>query len=223
MEIKKLLFENRDDKYLEFNSSLIPTVEKDRFVGVRTPVLRKIAKNIFKSGEYGDYLSNLPHDYYEENNIHAYIIEQIKDYDECIERLDEFLPFVDNWATCDSMTPKVFAKNKKKLLEKIDEWLKSEHTYTVRYAIRMLMCFYLDEDFDEKNLEKVSSVKSDEYYIKMMVAWFFATVLAKQYDDAVKYIENHVLDDDVHKMTIQKAVDSYRITDEQKAYLKTFR
>lgn len=223
MDVEKMLFENRDEKYRDFNSSLIPTVDREKFVGVRTPVLRKIAKDVFKSGEYEDFLNCLPHKYYEENNLHAFIIEQIKDFDECIGRLEVFLPYVDNWATCDSMTPKVFAKHKTELLEKIEVWLKSDQTYTVRYAIRMLMCFFLDEDFDEKYLKTVSSIKSDEYYIKMMVAWYFATALAKQYGSAVKYIENCSLDDDVHKMTIQKAVDSFRVTDDQKAYIKMFR
>ena len=223
MDVEKMLFENRDEKYRDFNSSLIPTVDREKFVGVRTPVLRKIAKDVFKSGEYEDFLNCLPHKYYEENNLHAFIIEQIKDFDECIGRLEEFLPYVDNWATCDSMTPKVFAKHKTELLEKIEVWLKSDQTYTVRYAVRMLMCFFLDGDFEVKYLEKVSSIKSDEYYIKMMVAWYFATALAKQYDSAVKYIENDSLDNDVRKMTIQKAVDSFRVTDDQKAYIKMFR
>lgn len=223
MDIEKTLFQNSDEKYKKFNSSLIPTVDREKFIGVRTPVLRKMAKEIYRSDLRNEFLDSLPHKYYEENNLHAYVIEQIKDFDECIGRLEEFLPYVDNWATCDSMTPKVFAKHKTELLEKIEVWLKSRHTYTVRYAIRMLMCFFLDEDFDEKYLEKVSLIRSDEYYIKMMVAWYFATALAKQYDSAVKYIENHTLDDDVHKMTIQKAVDSFRVTDDQKAYVKTMR
>ena len=223
MNIEKLLFEKRDEKYREFNSKLIPSVLKENVIGVRTPVLRQIAKDVFRSGDYEAFLNSLPHKYFEENNLHAFIIEQIKDFDECVGRLEKFLPYVDNWATCDSMTPKVFARHKKELLERIDIWLKSEHTYTVRFGIKMLMNYFLDEDFDEKYLETVSKIRSDEYYINMMSAWYFATALAKQYDNAIKYIENRVLDKDVHKMTIQKAVDSFRIRDERKAYVKMFR
>ena len=223
VDTKKLLFENQDKKYREFNSKLIPSVPKENVIGVRTPVIRQLAKEVFRSGDYEDFLNCLPHKYFEENNLHAFIVEQIKDFDECIKRVDEFLPYVDNWATCDCMNPKAFKKHKDELLEKIYKWLDSEKTYTVRFGIKMLMSYFLDDDFDEKYLQIVSRIKSDEYYIKMMIAWYFATALAKQYDNTLPYIENRFLDKDVHKMTIQKAVDSYRITPERKEHLKTLR
>lgn len=221
--VQARLFEMQDLKYRDFHSKLMPTVDKEKIIGVRTPELRKFAKELSKKEEAKDFLKILPHKYYEEDNLHAFLIEQIKDFDECVSALDNFLLYVDNWATCDMMTPKVFKKNTDKLLPKINEWLISDYTYEVRFAIGMLMKFYLDENFDEKYLKLVAGVKSDEYYINMMIAWYFATALAKQWDKALPYIENRILDKWTHNKAIQKAVESYRITEEQKEYLKTLK
>ena len=196
----------------------MPNIEKERIIGVRVPQLRALAKKI--KGNTGDFLEKLPHKYYEENNLHAFLLSEIADFDECIKKLNAFLPYVDNWATCDGMKPKCFKKNKEKLLLEIGKWLKSKHEYTVRFGILMLMTHFLDEDFDEKHLEAVSKIKSDKYYINMMIAWYFATALAKQWESAVKYIENDSLSDWVRKKTVQKARESYRITEKQKEYLK---
>ncbi len=219
-KVQARLFEMQDLQYKNFHSKLMPTVNPDKIIGVRIPELRKYAKDFAKSPEAGEFLKILPHRYYEEDNLHAFVVEQIKDYDETVNELDRFLPFVDNWATCDMMTPKVFAKNKDRLIGKIDFWLTSEHTYTVRFAVNMLMKFYLDDDFKEEYLCKVAAIQSDEYYVNMVRAWYFATALAKQWEFAIKIIEENRLDEWTHNKTIQKSVESYRITNEQKEYLK---
>lgn len=218
--VQARLFELQDFSYRDFHSKLMPTVPKEKIIGVRVPQLRKLAKEFGKTEDAKEFLKILPHKYYEEDNLHAFLIEQIKDFDECIFALDDFLLYVDNWATCDMMSPKVFKNNTEKLLPKIEEWLISDYTYQVRFAIGMLMKFYLDESFDERYLQLVASVKSDEYYINMMIAWYFATALAKQWEKTVPFIENKVLDKWTHNKAIQKAVESYRITKEQKEYLK---
>ena len=218
------LFELQDLKYRDFNSKLIPTVEPDRVIGVRTPDIRALAKELNGSVEAEDFLKKLPHFYYEENNLHAFLLEKIKDYSQLIKRLDSFLPYVDNWATCDSMKPPIFKKNKDKLIVDIMRWLKSGDTYTVRYALNMLMTHFLDgEDFKEEYLSLAAGVKSDEYYINMMIAWYFATALAKQRDCAMKYITGYRLSAWVHNKTIQKSVESFRISNEDKDFLKTLR
>lgn len=215
------LFELQDLKYRDFNSKLIPTVEPDRVIGVRTPDIRALAKEFNGTDEAEKFLKQLPHFYYEENNLHAFLLEKVKEYSQLIKRLDAFLPYVDNWATCDSMKPPVFKKNKDKLIVDIKRWLKSGDTYTVRYALNMLMTHFLDgADFKEEYLELAAGVKSDEYYINMMIAWYFATALAKQYDAALPYIQNRRLSVWVHNQTIKKSVESRRITDSQKSYLK---
>lgn len=209
-----------EEKYKEFTAKLIPTVEKNRVIGIRTPILRKFAKNL---EGYEDFLLALPHKYYEENNLHAFLIEKETDFDECINKLESFLPFVDNWATCDGLKPKVLKKEPAKLLKHIKVWLKSKDVYTVRFAINLLMSYYLDEKFEQGYLKLVADVKSKEYYINMMRAWYFATALAKQYDSAVLYLENNSLDKWTHNKTIQKAVESFRITNEKKECLKSLR
>lgn len=214
------LFELQDPEYRDFHARLMPTVDKDRIIGVRTPALRKFAKEFGRSEDAGEFLKTLPHDYYEENNLHGFLIEDIKDYEQCIHALDIFLPYVDNWATCDMMAPKIFKKHLPELEDKIEEWMASEHTYTIRFGIGMLMRFYLDEAFQTEYLTKAASVESEEYYVKMMVAWYFATALAKQYEAALPFIEERRLEKWTHNKAIQKAVESYRITDEQKKYLK---
>lgn len=222
-EIRQRLFEMQDITYKEFHSKLIPTVEADAVIGVRTPALRKFAKEFAKDPEVEAFLRDLPHQYYEENNLHAFVLETIKDYERCVWEVEKFLPYVDNWATCDMMSPKVFKKNLPKLLEKCKEWINSDETYVVRYGVEMLMTHFLDEEFKEEYLEWVAGICSEEYYIKMMVAWYFATALAKQYETTVKFLEKHRLEMWTHNKAIQKAVESYRITGEQKAYLKTLK
>lgn len=219
-DIRFTLLSMGESEYRDFSSKLMPTVEKSRVIGIRTPILRKYAKSL---ENYENFLSDLPHKYFEEDNLHAFLIEREKDFDTCIKRLDAFLPYVDNWATCDSMKPKVLKKEPKKLLIHIKKWILSSDVYAVRYAINLLMSFYLDENFDKSYLELVAQIKSDEYYVNMMRAWYFATALAKQYDVTLPYLKKRVLDTWTHNKTIQKAVESFRITKEQKDLLKTLR
>ena len=221
-EIIKRLNALQDTKYRDFQSKLIPDT-KAEFIGVRTPELRKLAKELIKEGKTDSFLSVLPHKYFDENQLHAFIISGIKDFNMCVKEVERFLPYVDNWATCDQMSPKVFKKEKKALLPYINKWLKSGKTYTVRFGMGMLMQHFLGEDFAVEYAENVACVKSDEYYIKMMQAWYFATALAKNYDEVLPFIENKTLEKWTHNKTIQKAIESYRITDEQKAYLKTLK
>lgn len=218
--MKNELFKLQDLEYKKFHSKLMPTINPDTIIGVRTPDLRKFAKGL---KDYDDFLKDLPHQYYEENNLHGFLISQIKEYDRCIEELNKFLPYVDNWATCDGLKPKCFKKNTDKLLSEIEKWIKSNHTYIVRFAIEMLMTHFLDDEFDERYLEMVANVKSDEYYINMMIAWFFATALAKQYEYAIIYVEKNILPVWVHNKTIQKAIESYRISDDKKRFLRTLK
>lgn len=221
--MKEELLKLQDKKYKELQAKIIPNVEANTIIGVRTPELRNLAKKMIKENNYKTFLEELPHTYFDENQLHAFIISELKDYDECITYLDKFLPYIDNWATCDQLSPKVFKKNKDKLLKEIKVWIKSKETYTIRFGIGMLMSHFLDEDFDKKYLELVSKIKSKEYYVNMMISWFYATALAKQYDDTIVYIENNKLDIWVHNKTIQKAIESYRITDKQKDHLKSLK
>ncbi len=222
-EIQGRLFELQDMKYKEFHCKLMPTVDPETVIGVRTPQLRALAKDLLKKPETMEFLNLLPHKYYEENNLHSFIICTIRDYNKAVEEVDRFLPYVDNWATCDQMSPKVFKKHLPELYIKIQEWLGSGKTYTIRFGIGMIMGLYLEEAFTPDVLELVAQVRSDEYYVNMMIAWFFATALAKQYDAALPYIQQLRLDKWTHNKSIQKAVESYRITDEQKAYLRTLK
>lgn len=222
-KVQKQLMAMQDLKYRDFQCKLMPTVASDTVIGVRTPELRKFAKEFSKKPDVDEFLKILPHKYYEENNLHGFLIETIKDYDRVITELDAFLLYVDNWATCDLMRPKIFQKHLEELLGKIKEWINDDHTYTIRFGIEMLMSFYLDEQFCPEFLELVSYVQSEEYYVNMMVAWYFATALAKQYDDTLPYIEQHRLSKWTHNKAIQKAVESYRISDGQKTYLRTLK
>lgn len=219
--IVKRLFEMQDLSYRDFHSKLMPGIDKKTVIGVRTPELRKFAKEIAGTPQANEFLHTLPHSYYEENNLHAFLIEQIKSYDECIKELERFLPFVDNWATCDMLRPKLLKKHLPELKDKCFEWMQSEHTYTVRFAIEVLMLYFLDEHFEPRIMQRIANVKSNEYYVIMMVAWYFATALAKQYESALPYLEQHKLDSHIHAKAIQKARESYRITPEQKQHLKT--
>lgn len=222
-EIQRSLFEWQDIKYKAFQCKLMPTVNPDTVIGVRTPELRKLAKKLSKLPEALTFLSILPHTYYEENNLHGFLIETIKDYDTAIAAVETFLPYIDNWATCDLMSPRVFKNHLPALYQKIVIWLTSDQTYTVRFGIGMLMKFYLDDHFRPEILELVAGVRSEEYYVNMMIAWYFATALAKQYDAVVPYIQEHRLERWTHNKTIQKAVESYRISKETKAYLRTLK
>lgn len=222
-EIIKTLYAQQDLKYRDLQVTTIPSVEPDVIIGVRTPQLRAYAKELGKREDVGEFLDLLPHKFFEEDQLHAFIISGMKDYDEAMARLEGFLPYVNNWATCDQMSPKVFKKNKKDLLKHIKVWIKSKKTYTIRYGVGMLMEHFLDEDFDVKYPVMVSKLRSDEYYVNMMIAWYFATALAKQYDAVIPFIEERKLDVWTHNKAIQKSIESYRITDEQKAYLRTLK
>lgn len=218
--LRSRLFDDADPEYRLFHSRLVPNLDPGQIIGVRTPQLRAIAKDFSNCEAANDFMNELPHEYYEENNVHGCLICGMKDYTATIAGLDAFLPYVDNWATCDMITPKAFKKHLPELYEKIEEWIDSGEEYTVRFGLEMIMCFYLDGAFKPEYLEKASSVRSDKYYVNMMTAWLFATALAKQYDAALPYIQNHRLDSWTHNKAIQKAVESRRITDEQKNYLK---
>lgn len=223
LDIEKRLFELVDEKYRDFNMKLIPSADKNTAIGVRTPDLRNIAKEFFVRDDINDFLDELPHEYYEEMNLHGFFIERLKDYDEIIRRIDEWLPYVDNWATCDLVSPKLFKKHTDRLIHEIERWIKSEKTYTIRFGVEMLMSFYLDDKFKKEYLDIVSAIRSDEYYVNMMTAWFFATALAKQRDAAMPYIEKHKLDKWTHNKAIQKSVESNRISQEDKDYLRTLK
>lgn len=222
-KLQKQLFELQDLKYRDFHSKLMPKTDKETVIGIRTPVLRKFAKEFAGTSEAEAFLRQLPHRYYEENNLHMMLITGIKDYEKCMEEIQRFLPCIDNWATCDYPAPKCFARHKDQVLEEAKRWISSGETYVIRYGIGMLMRLFLDEDFSSEYLEMAAAVQSQEYYVNMMIAWYFATALAKQWDATVPYIEQHKLSDWVHRKTVQKAVESYRITPEQKEYLKGFR
>ena len=213
----------QDKQYAAFQSKLTPGVPPESFIGIRVPALRKFAKEFAKEVEVNDFVHQLPHKYYDENMLHSLLISQVKDYEECIRLTDAFLPYVDNWAVCDIMSPKAFAKHKAALTEKIKIWSGSRHTFTCRFGIETLMTHYLDKDFKAEYLEIPASARSEEYYVKMMVAWFFATALAKQWDATIPYIEQKRLAPWTHNKTIQKAIESYRITPEQKDYLRTLK
>lgn len=221
--VQEKLFELQDEKYRDFHAALMPTIDKETVIGVRSPQLKKFAKEFYKSGDYESYLKILPHKYYEENNVHAALIGFENDYEKAIELLDEFLPFVDNWATCDMMRIPVFKKHLPELYSKIPDWLGSDNQYIVRFGIKMLMDFFLGENFKAECAERVCAVTREEYYVKMMIAWYFATALAKNYNEIISYIESKRLEKQTQNKTIQKAIESYRITDEKKAYLRTLK
>ena len=221
--VQKQLFELQDLQYRDFQAKLLPTIEKETIIGVRIPVLRKFAKGYGKTEEAKEFLKILPHQYYDENNLHGLLIEQIKDYDRCLAELERFLPYIDNWATCDMLAVKVMKNHLDTFIEEVCRWMKSDRTYTIRFGIGMLMRYYLDDRFQEEYAESVAKVQSKEYYVNMMIAWYMATALAKQWDAAIPYIQEHRLSEWVHRKSIQKAVESYRITPEQKEYLKGLR
>ncbi len=221
--IRNELLDMQDIKYREFQAKLMPTVDPEKMIGVRTPELRKYAKQVIKSGGAAEFINELPHEYFDENQLHAFIISEMKDYEKCITEVNRFLPYVDNWATCDQLSPKVFKKHKEELLREIRKWIRAEETYTIRFGIGMLMQHFLDEDFKAEYPEMVAAVKSEEYYVNMMIAWYFATALAKQYDEVISFIQNNRLDKWTHNKAIQKSVESNRISPERKEYLKSLK
>jgi 3-methyladenine DNA glycosylase AlkD len=222
-EIREKLFALQDKKYGEFQAKLIPTVDSENIIGVRTPELKDLAKQLLKTYDCSEFLNDLPHKYFDENQLHAFILSGLKDYEACMKGVDAFLPYVDNWATCDQMSPKIFKKHREELLKQIKIWIGSDKTYTIRFGIGMLMEHFLDEDFNKAYPKMVAALRSEEYYVNMMIAWYFATALAKQYDAVIPYIEKNKLDTRTHNKAIQKSVESYRITPEQKEYLKSLK
>ena len=223
MTVYERLIGCADEKYKEFQSKLVPNIPGETILGVRTPDMRRIAKEINGTAEAGKFLAELPHKYYEENLVHFFVIAMIKDFDECVAAVERFLPYVDCWPVCDQSSPKIFTKNHDRLLPRIKAWIASEHVYTSRFGIRMLMNEFLGADFRPEYLAWVAAVKGEDYYIKMMVAWYFATALAKQYDESVVYIEERRLEPWTHNKAIQKAIESFRVSEEHKAYLRTLR
>ena len=222
-DVQKRLFEMQDAEYRDFHAKLVPTMEKTKFIGIRTPMLRKFAKKFGKTEESEIFLQVLPHQYYEENNLHGLLIEQIRDYDKCLEELERFLPFIDNWAICDLLALHMMKKHRDVFIREVFRWIESDQPYTIRFGIGMLMRHYLDEEFKPEYPEKVAAIRSEEYYVNMMRAWYFATALAKQYEKVLPFLEERRMDVWTHNKTIQKAIESCRITPEQKAYLRTLR
>lgn len=222
-EIRSELFRLQDTGYRDLQCRILPTVDPETIIGVRTPDLRQLAKQFAKSEDIDEFLNTLPHKYFDENQLHAFIISGIRDFVTCIDALTAFLPYIDNWATCDQLSPKTFARHRTELLPYIKSWIADTPTYTIRFGIGMLMQHYLDDAFSPDYPALVAAVRSDEYYVRMMIAWYFATALAKQFDTVLPYIEQHKLDAWSHNKTIQKAVESYRINPEQKAYLKSLK
>lgn len=221
--VQTRLFELQDLKYRDFHAKLMPTVNKEKIIGVRTPALRVFAKKYGKTDEAKEYLQILPHQYYEENNLHGLLIEQIKDYDICLEELERFLPYIDNWATCDLLALHMMKKHRDIFIREIYRWMESDKPYIIRFGISMLMRHYLDEGFKPEYPEKVAAIRSEEYYVNMMRAWYFATALAKQYEKILPFLEEQRMDIWTHNKTIQKSIESYRITQEQKNHLRTLR
>ena len=222
--VRDMLFYLEDNTYYIFNSKLIPNVDSEKVIGVRMPDIKKLAKSIVKNEDAEAFLSDLPHFYHEEDLLHGFIVAEGKSFEKTLADTEKFLPYINNWAVCDTFSPRIFAKNKDVLYGKILEWLCSSHPYTVRYGIGMSMRYFLDgEYFDEKKLSDVAAVKSGEYYVNMMIAWYFATALAKRYDETFPYIKDNRLDKWVHNKTIQKASESFRVSDEQKEELRALR
>ena len=222
-DVQKRLFEMRDTGYRDFHARLIPTVKKEKIIGIRTPMLRKFAKEFGKTEESEMFLKALPHQYYEENNLHGLLIEQIRDYDKCLDELERFLPHIDNWATCDLLAFHMMKKHRDIFIREIYRWMESDKPYIIRFGISMLMRQYLDEGFKPEYPEKVAAIRSEEYYVNMMRAWYFATALAKQYEKILPFLEAQRMDIWTHNKTIQKSIESYRITQEQKDHLRTLR
>lgn len=228
-EFQEMLFKLKDDGYQKFQSKLIPTLPPEKIIGVRVPAIRALASEIWNDAgkkadeNIGTFFENLPHEYYEENLLHSFLLEKIRDFDDCLNKFEKFLPFVDNWAVCDTCHPKTFKKNCEKLLPKINEWIESGRVYSIRYGVDVLMSYFLDEKFNPCFLEIAASINSDEYYVNMMIAWYFATALAKQWDSAFKVIERKSLSKWVQNKSIQKAIESFRVSEDHKEILRKYR
>ncbi len=222
-DLTELLLSMGDPSVADFTAKLVPNIARERFLGIKLPVLKQLAKERYGTPEADAFLAALPHTYIEEDHLHAFLLMRIKDYQECVNGAETLLPYLDCWATCDTLRPPAFRKNLPDLHERTGKWLRSDHPYTVRFGIAMRMCHFLNEQFDPNDLREIAAIRSDAYYIRMMVAWYFATALAKQYDAAVQYLENRLLDDWTHRKTIQKATESYRVSPEHKEYLRTLR
>lgn len=223
MKIREKLLELSEQKYKDFQSKLVPSINKETIIGIRNPILRDIAKSYKNDDESMSFIDDLPHKYYEENMLHGILISDIKNFNDCIYKLEKFLPYVDNWAVCDSMSPKVFKKNREKLKDYAIKWSLSKEEYIIRFGIKTFMNEYLDEDFEKSYLDLVCKIKTEEYYVKMMIAWYFATALTKKWDETIEYIENKKLEKWIHNKSIQKARESLRISKERKDYLKTLK
>ena len=223
MNIIEELLKINDLEYVSFQSKLIPNINPDTIIGVKTPELKRIAKELYKNNDYENFLNSLPHKYFEENIIHGLLISEFKDYNLCINYIDKFLPYIDNWAVCDQTNPKIFKKHKEEVIIKIKEWINSNEIYKIRFGVKTLMSHFLDDDFNKDYLKLPLIIKNDDYYVKMMIAWYYATALAKQYDEAIKIIESNELDIFIHNKTIQKAIESFRVTDDHKKYLRTLK
>ena len=219
-ELQKLLFEYEDKKYGDFGAKLIPTLPREKFIGIRSPEYKNILKRIKGDEVISEFLDTLPHDYHEENCLHVQLINKIKDFDECVAALEKFMPYIDNWAVNDGVNPACFKKHRAELIGLVQKWISSKKTYTRRCGMKLLMANYLDDDFKPEYLDLPADLRSDEYYVNMMTAWLFAEALVKQWDTAVKYLEGHRLDDWTHNKAIQKACESFRVSDERKAYLR---
>ncbi len=222
-QIEQRLFANRDEKYRDYLASLVPTIDQETIIGVRTPLLKSLAKEMMQEGIADAFLCELPHSYFEENQLHAFILSRMKDYERVAAEMEKFLPYIDNWATCDQLRPKAVEKHLDIFYPLVHRWVGSTHAYTIRFGIGMLMRYYLDKQYKREYLQEVASVRSDAYYVNMMIAWYLATALAKQYEDAIQILESRKLDTWVQNKTIQKARESFRITEEQKEYLKTLK
>ena len=218
--MRNRMMQLRDEAYAQFQRKLLPTLEGEKIIGVRTPLLRAMAKEMLEGGEAEGFMQHLPHDTFEENQLHAFLISECRDFDKVIRHLQAFLPYVDNWATCDQLRPKAFKKEKERLLLYIWEWMHAQQAYTIRFGMEMLMCHYMEEAFDDQHLAWVADVKHEDYYVRMMVAWYFATALTRQYDAALPYMKEKRLERWTHNKAIQKAIESRCILDERKAYLR---
>lgn len=221
--IREKLKELQDLEYKDFIFKLTPTLNYDSIIGIRIPNLRNLAKEIYNTQTAKDFLNCVPHKYFEENTLHVMLLEKIRDFNTAVFEVDRFLKYIDNWSVCDNRSPVAFKNNTDSLFPYIKKWIKDEHIYTVRYGVKKLMDYYLDEHFEKEHLMIVAKVEQKDYYINMMTAWYFATALAKQYEDTVPIIEKRILPKWTHNKTIQKAVESFRITDEQKDYLRSLK
>ncbi len=222
-ELQKLLFEYEDKKYADFGAKLIPNLPRESFIGIRSPEYKNIVKRIKDDPVIPEFLASLPHTYHEENCLHVALINKMKDFDQCLAELEKFMPYINNWAVNDGLNPACFKKHRPELIAYVQKWISSEATYTRRCGMKILMANYLDQDFKPQYLDLPADLRSTEYYVNMMTAWLFAEALVKQWDSAIKFIEGHRLDAWTHNKAIQKACESFRVSDEKKEYLRSLK